>query len=174
MKPQADPSNLQGRTPVFKASPAPPQPQRPEAGADQSGHCTQCTVGMEFVSDALFDGRPFRALTVMDHFAHQSLDAGLPVPERDGRYRCDDVAGGKAPQPAAIKVDNGSEFVGGVMDPLSHENSVEFDFCRCGTRADNALVESLEGRPRQECLNEHCFLSLTDARSQDRGLAAVL
>lgn len=28
------------------------------------------------------------------------------------------------------------------------------------------MVESFNGRLRQECLNEHCFLSLADARSK--------
>lgn len=30
--------------------------------------------GMDFVSDALLDGRRFRSLTVVDHFTHEFLD----------------------------------------------------------------------------------------------------
>ena len=37
--------------------------------------------------------------------------------------------GGK---PAAIKVDNGSEFAGKVMDRWAYENGVELDFSRRG------------------------------------------
>jgi putative transposase len=69
-------------------------------------------------------------------------------------------------RPAAIKVDNGSEFAGKVMDRWAYENGVELDFSRRGTPTDNALVESFNGRLRQECLNEHWFLSLGDARSK--------
>ncbi|WP_146091752.1 integrase core domain-containing protein, partial [Xanthomonas dyei] len=64
------------------------------------------------------------------------------------------------------KVDNGSEFAGKVMDRWAYENGVELDFSRRGTPTDNALVESFNGRLRQECLNEHWFLSLADARSK--------
>gem|GEM_PF-2457728 len=71
--------------------------------------------------------------------------------------------------PGAIKVDNGSEFAGKVMDRWAYENSVELDFSRRGTPTDNALVESFNGRLRQECLNEHWFLSLADARSKIEG-----
>jgi putative transposase len=67
-------------------------------------------------------------------------------------------------KPAAIKVDNGSEFAGKVMDRWAYENGVELDFSRRGTPTDNAVVESFNGRLRQECLNEHWFLSLADAR----------
>lgn len=72
----------------------------------------------------------------------------------------------KRGRPAAIRVVNGSEFAGKVMDRGTYENGVELDFSRCGTPTDNALVESFNGRLRQECQNEHWFLSLADARSK--------
>lgn len=123
--------------------------------------------GMDFVSDALFDGRRFRLLTVVDHFTHECLDIVV-----DQSLRGEHVAEAMARlvaqrgRPAAIKVDNGSEFAGKVMDRWAYENGVELDFSRRGTPTDNALVESFNGRPRQECLNEHWFLSLRDARSK--------
>jgi len=64
----------------------------------------------------------------------------------------------------AIKVDNGSEFAGKVMDRWAYENDVELDVLRRGTPTDNALVESFNGRFRQEGLNAHRFLSLHNAR----------
>ena len=123
--------------------------------------------GMDFVSDALFDGRRFRLLPVLDHFTHECLDIVV-----DQSLRADDVAGAvarliaKHGKPEAIKVDNGSEFAGKVMDRWAYENGVELDFSRRGTPTDNAMVESFNGRLRQECLNEHWFLSLADARSK--------
>ncbi len=121
--------------------------------------------GMDFVSDALFDGRRFRLLTVVDHFTRERLDILV-----DQSLRGEHVAEAmtrlvaERGKPAAIKVDNGSEFAGKVMDRWAYENGVELDFSRRGTPTDNALVESFNGRLRQECLNEHWFLSLADAR----------
>ncbi|MGV7204000.1 IS3 family transposase [Xanthomonas citri] len=123
--------------------------------------------GMDFVSDAFFDGRRFRLLPVLDHFTHECLDIVV-----DQSLRADDVAAAVARlvvqrgKPEAIKVDNGSEFAGKVMDRWAYENGVELDFSRRGTPTDNAMVESFNGRLRQECLNEHWFLSLSDARSK--------
>lgn len=120
--------------------------------------------GRDFVSDALFDGRRFRLLPVLDHLTHERLEIVL-----DQSLRADDVADPVARlvaqrgKPSAIKVDNGSEFAGKVMDRWAYENGVELDFSRRGTPTDNAMVENFNGRLRQECLNEHRFLSLADA-----------
>ena len=53
-----------------------------------------------------------------------------------------------------------------VLRRWAYEHGVELDFSRPGTPTDNAKVESFNGRFRQECLNEHWFLSLDDARSK--------
>jgi putative transposase len=49
----------------------------------------------------------------------------------------------------------GSEFISKVMDKWAYERGVELDFSRPGKPTDNAMVESFNGRLRQECLNEH-------------------
>jgi putative transposase len=121
--------------------------------------------GMDFVSDALFDARRFRALTIVDHFTHECIAIVVDQSLR-GEHVADAVTRLAAERgaPTAIKVDNGSEFAGKIMDRWAYENGVELDFSRRGTPTDNALVESFNGRFRQECLNEHWFLSLDDAR----------
>jgi putative transposase len=43
-------------------------------------------------------------------------------------------------------------------------HQVTLDFSRPGKPTDNALVESFNGRLREECLNTNWFLSLGDAR----------
>ena len=121
--------------------------------------------GMDFVSDALFDGRRFRTLTIVNHFTQECL--GIVV---DQSLRGEHVAEAmprlvaERGLPTTIKVDNGSEFAGKVMDRWAYENGVALDFSRCSTPTDNALVESFNGRFRQDRLNEHWFLSLADAK----------
>ena len=41
---------------------------------------------------------------------------------------------------------------------------MKLDFSRPGKPTDNALIESFNGKFRQECLNQHWFLSLDDAQ----------
>jgi putative transposase len=67
--------------------------------------------------------------------------------------------------PATIRTDNGSEFIGKAMDKWAYEKSA-VDFSRPGKPTDNAMVESFNGRLRQECLNEHWFMSLADAQAK--------
>lgn len=69
-------------------------------------------------------------------------------------------------KPLTIKTDNGSEFISKVMDTWAYERGIEMDFSRPGKPTDNAMVGSFNGRLRQECLNEHWFMSLQDARTK--------
>ena len=97
--------------------------------------------GMDLVSDALFDGRRFWMLTVVDHFTHECLAIVV-----DQSLRGEHVAeamtklAAQRGSPGAIEVDNGSELAGKVMDRWAYENAVELDFSRRGTPTDNALV----------------------------------
>ena len=68
--------------------------------------------------------------------------------------------------PKTIRVDNGPEFISKALDRWAYENGVTLDFSRPGKPTDNAIVESFNGRGRDECLNAHWFLSMTDARSR--------
>jgi len=63
-------------------------------------------------------------------------------------------------------MDNGPEFVSKDVDLWAYWNHVAFDFSQSGKPTDNAYVESFNGRFRQECLNEHWFLSLEHVREK--------
>jgi putative transposase len=120
---------------------------------------------MDFVSDALFDGRRLRLLTIVDLCTRECLGIvvgqslkGDDVTEALERIKQDRGT------PEVIKTDNGSEFAGRVMDRWAYHNGVEIDFSRPGKPTDNATVESFNGRLRQECLNANWFMSLVDAK----------
>lgn len=67
-------------------------------------------------------------------------------------------------KPKAIRVDNGPEFIAKELDRWAYSNGVLLDFTRPGKPTDNAYIESFNSRFRQECLNQHWFLSLEDAK----------
>ena len=52
------------------------------------------------------------------------------------------------------------------MDNWAYERGVELDFGRVGKPTDNVMVESFNGRLRQDCLNEQWFMSLGDAKDK--------
>jgi len=120
---------------------------------------------MDFVSDQLFDGRKFRALTIVDNFSRycyaiqvgQSLK-GINVVEVMNRLKLQNKT-----VPKRIQVDNGSEFISKDFDKWAYENNVTLDYSRPGKPTDNPYIESFNGSFRDECLNTNWFLSLEDA-----------
>ncbi|MBK7845093.1 MAG: transposase [Bdellovibrionales bacterium] len=48
----------------------------------------------------------------------------------------------------------------------SYKHKITLEFTR--VRKPNQIIESFSSRVRDECLNEHTFFSLEDARKKDR------
>jgi putative transposase len=131
----------------------------------QLAHTINEIWSMDFVADNLFDGRKLRMLTVVDLYTRECLaiDLGQSLKGEDVVRVLSSIVVHRG-LPQTIKTDNGSEFISKAMDKWAYERGVELDFSRPGKPTDNAAVESFNGRLRQECLNEHWFLSLDDAR----------
>lgn len=121
---------------------------------------------MDFMSDALADGRKFRALTVIDVYTRECL--AIRVDTRFTSEQVVKVLEGLAylrRAPRALRVDNGPEFTGRMVDLWAYVNGVTLDFSEPGKPTDNAFIESFNGRFREECLNQHYFASLEEARA---------
>jgi len=122
---------------------------------------------MDFVSDRLFDERPFRILTIVDCHTREALATSARTNFRAYQVidELDRIARLRG-KPRSIRVDNGPEFAGRLLDQWAYLNKVELDFSRPGKPTDNAYTESFNSRLRQECLNAAWFLSMADARSR--------
>ncbi len=122
---------------------------------------------MDFVSDALFDGRRLRALTLVDNFSRE-----CPAIRADQRRRGEEVAAlldqvaTSRGAPQRICLDNGPEFISKALDLWAYPSGVTLDFSRPGKPTDNAYIESFNGSFRDECLNVNWFLSIDDAREK--------
>jgi len=62
--------------------------------------------------------------------------------------------------PQSITVDNGPEFQGQVLDAWAYQANVNLSFIRPGKPNENAHIESFNGKFRDECLNEHWFITI--------------
>lgn len=121
---------------------------------------------LDFVSDALAWGRRIRLLCVIDAFTREALaievDTSLPgtrvvqVLER--------LVHNQGETPEEIVLDNGPELTSRALDQWAYERGVRLRFIEPGKPVQNAFVESFNSRFRDECLNEHWFLSLADAQ----------
>lgn len=120
---------------------------------------------MDFMSDALFDGRRLKLMTVVDNYTRESLaiKAGQGITGEQVTEVLAKIASDR-PLPARIKCDNGPEFTSKALDKWAYEHRVELDFSRPGKPTDNGYIESFNGRFRDECLNVNWFLSLEDAQ----------
>jgi putative transposase len=120
---------------------------------------------MDFMADTLADGRCFRTLNIVDDFTREcvaiEVDRSLPG-ARVVRVleRLRETIG----LPRTIVVDNGPEFAGRTLDAWAYAHRVELRFIRPGKPIENAYVESFNGKFRDECLNEHWFLSIAEAQ----------
>ena len=98
---------------------------------------------MDFVSDALFNGKRFRALTVVDAYTRECLaiHADQGIKGEQVVDVMDRLLFERGSPPAKIRVDNGPEFISRALDHWAYINRVTLDFSRPGKPTDNEFVE---------------------------------
>jgi len=123
---------------------------------------------MDFMSDQLFDGKRFRALTIVDNCSRKchAIEVGQSLKGMDVVAVMNRIKAQNGFLPERIQVDNGSEFISKDFDKWAYENHVILDYSRPGKPTDNPFIESFNGSLRDECLNTNWFLSLDDARDK--------
>jgi putative transposase len=122
---------------------------------------------MDFVSDQLANGRRFRVLNVIDDFSREVVGqlVGVSISgHRVARFLTE--LGEERELPASIVSDNGPEFTGKAMFDWAEESGTRQAFIQPGKPTQNAFVESLTGKFRNECLNQHWFRSLEHAKEK--------
>jgi putative transposase len=122
---------------------------------------------MDFVHDALADGRSFRVLTVVDRWSRQSpvLEVASSMSGVTVGAALDRALGGST-APRSITVDHGTEFQSRAMEDWAWQRGVQLDFIRPGKPAENAFIEAFNGQLRDEYLNVHQFTSIADAQTK--------
>ena len=120
---------------------------------------------MDFVSDALADGRKFRSLNIVDDYNRECLAAEVDTSIPGARVvRVLEQLRERRGLPQVLVMDNGPEFAGQALDVWAYQQGVKLHFIEPGKPVQNAFIESFNGKMRDECLNEHWFLSLGEAR----------
>lgn len=120
---------------------------------------------MDFVSDAIASSRKIKALTVVDEFTRKCHRIEVDTSINGVRVcRVLDEIGAEDGLPEVIITDNGPEFAGRALDEWAYQRKVKLCPIEPGKPVQNAYIESFNGRLRDECLNEHWFISLDHAR----------
>jgi putative transposase len=107
---------------------------------------------LDFVADTLVSGRRFRILVVDTSLTGLRVAREL---DRIAELRND---------PCMIVSDNGTELTSNAILAWQQDRGVEWQYIAPGKPMQNGFVESFNGRLRDECLNEHLFANLNEAR----------
>lgn len=124
------------------------------------------TWSMDFVFDALANGRPIKCLTVVDDCTKEAVE--IAVGRRINGQGVADILEAIcrfSGYPAAIRTDQGPEFTGRALDQWASANDVRLLLIQPGKPTQNAYIESFNGKFRDECLNESWFTSLEHAKA---------
>jgi putative transposase len=120
---------------------------------------------VDFVSDSIMSGRKIRVLCVIDVFTRECLALEIDT-SFAGRRVARVLAAITAwrGKPAALRSDNGPEFLGRHYVGWCLEQKISTMYIQPGKPMQNGHVESFNGRLRDECLNANWFFNLWDAR----------
>src|SRR5690606_22240961 len=115
------------------------------------------TWSMDFVFDALADGRPIKCLTVVDDCTKECVEiaVGRRLNGRQGVADALEAVCRFRGYPALIRTDQGPGFTGRALAQWASATAVKLMLTQPGKPTQNAYIESVNGKFRDECLHEH-------------------
>ena len=127
--------------------------------------CSNQRWALDFVSDALSNGRRIRLLTIIDTYTRQCLKIVVDLSLSSKRVlRALEEAMEEFGFPEEIISDNGTEFTSNNVLQWCHQRGQSWKYIAPGKPYQNGSIESFNGKLRDECLNENWFLSLEEAK----------
>lgn len=125
---------------------------------------------MDFMSDALSNGRKIRVFNVMDDYNREALaiEASSSIPSVSVINILKDVMDWRG-KPEQIRVDNGPEFTSGNFTDWCKEENIKLQYIQPGKPMQNGFIERFNRTYREEVLDAYIFEDLSQVRdlSQD-------
>ena len=120
---------------------------------------------LDFVHDALSDGRRLRLLTIIDVFTRQCLKivVGNSLSSKEVIKALED-ARREHGKPEEILSDNGTEFTSNRILGWCKDQDQTWRYIQPGKPYQNGAIESFNGKLRDECLNEYWFTHMKEAQ----------
>jgi len=120
---------------------------------------------MDFMKDALSDGRKLKVLPIVDEYTKKSfrIEVDTSITGAKVVRILNEIAPAEG-LPEIIIIDNGPEFIGRALDEWAYRRGVKLFFITPGKPVENMYMESFNGRLRDECLNLHYFTNLEHTR----------
>jgi putative transposase len=120
---------------------------------------------MDFMSDALADGRKIRTFKVIDDYNREGLaiDVDLSLPSARVIRALEQVIEWRG-KPAAIRCDNGPELLSGPLIAWANKNRITMLYIQPGKPTQNAYIKRFNRTARHEWLDMHLFHSVAHAQ----------
>jgi putative transposase len=140
----------------------PKRPRQPLAAAAVLNH----VWALDFLTDTLYDRRRVRALTVLDEGNREGLDIviGISLPSVRVVETLDQLLAVHG-APAAIRVDNGPEFLAQPLVEWCAAHRVAIHYIQPGKPDQNAYIERFNRTYRTEVLNAHLVESVAELQA---------
>jgi len=120
---------------------------------------------IDFMSDSLEDGRPMRTFNVIDDYNREGLgiDVGLSLPAERVVRSLKQIVEWRG-QPAAIRCDNGPEYISATLKKWAEKNQITLMYIQPGKPTQNAYIERFNRTVRHEWLDLNLFESIDHAQ----------
>ena len=120
---------------------------------------------MDFVSDVTRTGKRLKIFTLIDESTRECLALEVDTSITGERVASflNKVALFRG-LPKEILTDNGPEFISNALNAWAYDKKVVHVFTDPGCPTQNGYIESFNGKLRDECLNQHMFCNIFEAR----------
>lgn len=120
---------------------------------------------MDFMSDALVDGRRFRTLNIIDQFNRKCLGIYVKnsIPARQVIHQLQILIETHG-KPKSIRTDNGPEFTSKVFQTWLKKAKIKWSAIEKGKPQQNGIVERFNRTFREDVLDANLFFSLEQAQ----------
>jgi putative transposase len=121
---------------------------------------------MDFMSDALYGGRKFRTLNVLDEGNREALaiEAATSIPSVRVIRVLEELVTVPG-RPGALRVDNGPELISEAFLAWCQEQRIDVRHIQPGKPDQNAFIERFNRSYRQEVLDAYVFGSIDEVRA---------
>ena len=124
------------------------------------------TWALDFMADALYDGRGFRILNVIDEGNREALaiEIGTSIPSARVIRVIDDLIRLHG-RPARVRIDNGPELTAEAFVDWCTAQRIGLGYIQPGKPDQNAFIERFNRTFREEVLDAYLFDSLDQVRA---------
>jgi len=120
---------------------------------------------MDFMHDALEDGRSFRLFNVIDDYNREGLciDADFSLPGERVVRSLERIVEWRG-KPKVIRCDNGPEYISSAVKKWAEEQGIHLEYIQPGKPQQNAYIERYNRTVRYAWLSQYLFSTIEEVR----------